>query len=262
MPKPSPVALIAAGKFSESPITSFARLADRLGPVKASSFRLASRISNHLKAGHPVPDFEEFKSARVVLVSVPDDALDGTIAELAAAEISWRGKSVLLCSAQRDSLSLHTLVRQGASPASVYPIPGFEGRRYLVEGDRAAIRDAQRLIEHGGARMLTIESGRKPLYLAALTLTGNVLIALVAASAESLHLCGLTAAQTATLIDKAVEKTVRGYWKAGAKAYRPPSDLTEQLKALTVVDSRLARYLEQAVAIANELMQRPPARQP
>jgi predicted short-subunit dehydrogenase-like oxidoreductase (DUF2520 family) len=256
MPKPLPVALIAAGKFSESPITGFARLADQLGPVKAPSFRLASRISNHLKVGHPVPDFSEFKFARVVLLAAPDDALDRTLAELAAAEVPWRGKSVLLCSARRDSLALRPLVRLGAWPASVYPIPGFEERRYLAEGHPAAVREAGRLIAHGGARMLTIESGRKPLYLAALTLTGSVLSSLVAASAESLRHSGLTATETTALVDKQVERTLRAYWKAGGKAYRSPGDLAPQLNALSGADPRLARYLERAAAAANELMTR------
>jgi predicted short-subunit dehydrogenase-like oxidoreductase (DUF2520 family) len=255
MPKPWPVALIAAGKFSESPITGFARLARQLGPVKASSYRLASRISNHMKAGHPVPDFEEFKPARMVLLSVPDESLDKTLGELMAAGISWRGKAVLLCSPERDSSALRELARMGASAASVCPIPGYEDF-YLIEGDRAAVREARRLIETGAARTLVIEAGSKPLYLAALTLTGNVLTVLVAAAAESLRYSGVTPAQTPAIVGKRVEKSLRAYWNAGAKAYRPSGDLTTQVNALKVHDPRLARYLEQAVAISTELMQR------
>src|SRR5258708_37381118 len=103
MKKAKSVALIGAGKLSGSPVSEFWRLSDRLGPVKAPSFRLASRIANSLRAGHPVRNYAEFDSCRLILVSVPDAILPAVVGEIASANICWRNKSIVLCSASLDS---------------------------------------------------------------------------------------------------------------------------------------------------------------
>ena len=54
MRKGQSVGLIGAGKITDSPLERMWALRERLGPVKASSMRVASRIANSLRAGHPV----------------------------------------------------------------------------------------------------------------------------------------------------------------------------------------------------------------
>src|ERR1700737_4659403 len=99
MKKAKSLALIGAGKLTGSPLSGFWRLSDRLGAGKSPSFRLASRIANALRAGHPVRDYAEFDSCRLILVSVPDAMLPAVVREIAAANICWRNKSIVLCSA-------------------------------------------------------------------------------------------------------------------------------------------------------------------
>src|SRR5713226_1554409 len=115
MNKAQPVALIGAGKFTDSPATRFWGLRDLLGPVKATSYRVASRIANHLRAGHPVKDYEEFESCSLVLLCVPDEAVAARAAELAACGFSWKEKAVVLCSTWLDGGELHQLAQAGAS---------------------------------------------------------------------------------------------------------------------------------------------------
>src|SRR5258706_565119 len=146
MKKAKSVALIGAGKLSTSPVSEFWRLSDRLGPVKAPSFRLASRIANRLRAGHPVRDYAEFDSCRLILVSVPDAMLPAVVGEISSANISWRNKSIVLCSALLDSGELSDLASRGASIGSISVIPGFEAPHYLVEGDPLAILESKRLV--------------------------------------------------------------------------------------------------------------------
>jgi len=133
MKKAKSVALIGAGKLTDSPLSRFYWLSDRLGPVKSSSFRLASRIANQLRAGHPVKDFEEFQSSELILVCVPDAILPLVLAELASAPIDFNGKAVVLSSFWLDSSELHQLSARGAAVASICPIPGFDNLRYLLE---------------------------------------------------------------------------------------------------------------------------------
>src|SRR5580693_2238998 len=98
MKKAKSVALIGAGKLTDSPLSRFYWLSDRLGPVKSSSYRLASRIANQLRAGCPVRDFEEFHASELILVSVPDPMLAGVLRDLASAPIDFNGKAIVLSS--------------------------------------------------------------------------------------------------------------------------------------------------------------------
>ena len=164
MKKAKSVALIAAGRLTGSPVFGFRRLSDRLGPVMAPSFRLASRIANSLRAGHPVRDYAEFDSCRLILLSVPDAMLPAVVGEIASANICWRNKTVLLCSASLDSGELRNLAACGASIGSISAIPGFEDPRYLVEGDRLAILESKRLVEQGAPRIVAMERSLKPFY--------------------------------------------------------------------------------------------------
>src|SRR6266403_5940095 len=142
MKKAQSVALIAAGRVTGSVVGGFGRLSERLGPVMAPSFRLASRIANSLRAGHPVRNYAEFDSCRLILVSVPDAMLPAVINEIASANISWRNKSIVLCSALLDSGELSDLASRGASIGSISVIPGCEAPHYLVEGDPLAILES------------------------------------------------------------------------------------------------------------------------
>src|SRR5258707_15052502 len=98
MKKAQSVGLIGAGSLTDSPLTRFWWLSERLGPVKSASFRVASRIANMLRAGHPVKDYAEFESCALVLVCVPEECVAAVIADMLSSEVSWRGKAVVLCS--------------------------------------------------------------------------------------------------------------------------------------------------------------------
>ncbi|HWY49685.1 MAG TPA: hypothetical protein VNX70_20020, partial [Bryobacteraceae bacterium] len=140
MKKAQLVGLIGTGSLTDSPLTRFWWLSERLGPVKSASYRVASRIANMLQAGHPVKDYAEFESCVLILVCVREASVSQIVSEMLSAEISWPGKAVVLCSTWLDSSELRELSARGASVGSISPIPGFEDERYLVEGDPLAIR--------------------------------------------------------------------------------------------------------------------------
>src|SRR5258708_39497996 len=98
MKKAKSVALTGAGKLTDSPLSRFYWLSDRLGPVKSSSYRLASRIANYLRAGHPVKTVEEFQDSDLILLCVPKRILSHIVDELASSEIDFHGKALVLCS--------------------------------------------------------------------------------------------------------------------------------------------------------------------
>lgn len=210
-----------------------------------------------LGAGYAVKEYEELDSCRLILVCVPDELVPKIVAELTASSISWRGKAAVLCSSWLDSSELDDLSARGAAIGSISPIPGYDEMRYLVEGDRLAIREARTLVEYREKRAVDIQRPLKPFYLAALTCTGTLLFTLLAATSESLQHAGIPAAASENILERLVTRTVRSFIKAGRNAYPAlPPDLTRQLRALQSVDPRLARYIEQSARLAMQFKQK------
>jgi len=256
MKKAQLVGLIAAGSLTDSPLTRLGCLPERLGPVKSATYRVASRIVNMLRAGHPVKDYAEFDACILILVCVPDEAVSRVVSEMLSSGVSWRGKAVILSSTWLDSGALRDLSAHGASIGSISPIPGFDDQRYLVEGDPLAIRESKRLVERRDRRVVAIERSLKPFYLAALTCTGSLLFALLRVAFESLQLATVPPGFSATLLDRQISRTLRSFIKGGRRAYPTPRELPRQLRALRVANPELARYLENSCHVASMLMEK------
>jgi predicted short-subunit dehydrogenase-like oxidoreductase (DUF2520 family) len=254
MKKAKSVALIGAGKLTGSPLSRFYWLSERLGPVKSSSFRLASRIANQLRAGHPVKDFEEFRSSELILVCVPEPLLPEVLDDLASAPIDFTGKAVVLSSSWQDSSDLRKLSARGAAVGSICLIPGFDDLRYLVEGDPVAVLRSRRLVEHRDRRAVTIERKLKPFYLAALTWTGSIFFSVLMAAAESLRLAGVAPATSSNILEKQVARTLRSFMRAGRNALPTPLELSRQVCALAAIDPDLAHYMEQSAGLSERLL--------
>lgn len=255
MKRAKSVALIGEGKLTDSSLARFWSLSEMLGPVKASSYRVASRIANRLRAGHPVKDYREFQACRLILICVPDHALPRVLEELAVSEISWPGKAVVLCNAWLDSSELRELAVRGASVGSISTIPGFDDLWYLVEGDKLAIQQSKRLLEHRERRAFAIDRQLKPFYLAALTCTGSLLVALIIAAAESLRHTGVPVSASSAILEKQMNKSLRSYLRGGRRAYQAPRELSRQLRALSADDPPLASYIEQSCRAAARLLE-------
>jgi predicted short-subunit dehydrogenase-like oxidoreductase (DUF2520 family) len=254
MKKAQSVGLIGTGSLTDSPLTRFRWLSERLGPVKSTSYRLASRIANMLQAGHPVRDYTEFEACVLVLVCVSEEDVPRVVSEMLSSGISWRGKAVVLCSTWLDSGALRDLSAHGALVGSINPIPGFDDRRYLAEGDALAIRESKRLLEHRDCRVVAIERPLKPFYLAAFTCTGSLLFALVHVAFEALRHSGVSPGVSATLLERQITRTLRSFLKGGRRAYPEPRELPRQLRALSAASPELEHYFEQSCRLASRLM--------
>ena len=254
MKKAQSVGLIGTGSLTDSPLTRFWWLSERLGPVKSATYRVASRIANMLQAGHPVKDYAEFESCVLILVCVPEETVPRVVSEMTSSGISWEGKAVVLCSMWLDSGELGALAARGASVGSIAPIPGFDDERYLVEGDPLAIRQAKSLVEYRERRAVAIERPFKPFFLAALTCTGTLLFALLHVAFESLHQARIAPGLSATLLERQMTRTLRSLVKGGRRAYPTPRELPRQIRALSVANPELAYYLEQSTLLASRLL--------
>ena len=254
MKKAQSVGLIGTGSLTDSPLTRFRWLPERLGPVKSASYRVASRIANMLQAGHPVKDYAEFEACVLILVCVPEESVARIVSELVTSGISWKGKAVVLCSMWLDSGDLRELSALGAAVGSLAPIPGFDDQRYLVEGDPLAIRQSRSLVEYRDRRALAIDRPYKPFFLAALTCTGTLLFALLHVASESMRHARIPPSLSAPLIERQLARTLRSLLKGGRRAYPVPRELPRQLRALAAVNPELAHYLDQTSRLASRLI--------
>ena len=254
MKKAKPVALVGAGNLTDSPLISFLRHSDQLGPVKSPSYRLASRISNMFRAGQAVKDYAPLDSCRLILVCVPDNKLPNVLSDLESSGINWQGKALVLCSMSLDSGQLGEFAQSGAAIGSMSPIPGFEDFRYLVEGDRLAVLEIKRMVALRKHRIIAIERSLKPFYLAALTCTGNLLFALLVAASESLRHAGLPSPVSATILEKQFGKALRSYLKSGRNLNNSSQGLLKELHVLSATDPTLAHYIEQSYRLSSRLL--------
>ena len=214
------IGLIAAGKITDSPLTRIWAFRERLGPVKAPSMRVASRISNSLRAGHPVCDYQDFDACGLILISTPDPLLPRIVEELSAQPLTWIHKTVVLCSALLGSNHLERLSSAGASVGSLCAIPGFEDRWFLLEGDKRVETQIGSIMDQECTRITPIRNSSKQLYMTALACTGSLFTPLLIRAGSLLKQAGVPITESEAIIAKQVERTMRMYFRAGQKVRR------------------------------------------
>jgi predicted short-subunit dehydrogenase-like oxidoreductase (DUF2520 family) len=225
MRKGQSIGLIGAGKLTDSPLVRLWASRARLGPVKAPSLRVASRISNSLRAGHPVADYQEFEQCGLILISMPDSLLPKLVVELSSQPLTWSNKAVVLCSALLGAKELDRLMAAGASVGSLCSIPGFEDRWVLLEGDKLVEARVRQIVDERLTRFTLIRPSYKPLYLTALALTGSLFIPMLMRASDSLRQAGIPVTESEAILEKQVERSMRSYFRAGRKVHRLRTDV-------------------------------------
>ena len=248
MKKPPPVALLCAGNLTDSAITRFRGLGVRLGPVKSSSLRLASRFANILRAGYPVAGYDTFRECPLLLVAVPDALVSSAVRDVLRADLDWTRVSVILCSASLESEELDPLAELGARTASICEAPASDGMLFVAEGDAEAIKRVRPLVQgpsrSGTTRVLSLAPGHKAMYLAALACTGPLIASILNCAGECLKLAGVTAADADAMLQMQTEKTTRAFLKGGRKRSQEPDGLDRQIAALESHDAELAEFFQ------------------
>jgi hypothetical protein len=255
MKKPPPLALFATGKVADFGILKLGPVREQLGPVRASSLRVASRMVNQMRAGRAVSGFEELAECPVVLVCVPPSKLKSAVDELACSGLDWRHKTVLLCNDWSGGASAEPLERLGASVGALLEVASEARPLYLLDGDGRALREARKLVSRRNAILIPLAPGSKPFLLAAMHCTGPLLYASLRVASGCLRKTGLPAPLTTALLQRAFSRTLRSHQHSGPKApgdfrnVRPPGGVLEHLDAQTVA------YLEASAAAAGMVVE-------
>jgi predicted short-subunit dehydrogenase-like oxidoreductase (DUF2520 family) len=256
------VGLIAAGATAKACVTSM-RLAERLGPVAASSYRVASRIANTLRAGYAVKSYAEVKGANPVVVCVPDSALPRTIQSVSTAGIQWKGVVALLYSTRRDSREIRPLREAGAFTGSMRPLEGVPDR-FLVEGDKQSVAVARRIVQQARGKIVELNGNTAGAYLAAVSFSSSLFIPMLEASIECLRMAGVGSMEASRLAETLFERSLRAHRHGGRKSWSGPlaagdeEEIRRELEALESHNPLLANYYREVCRFALELFGRHP----
>lgn len=262
MTRQKQVGLIASGRMVDSALTRAPGLCAGLGPVVASSLRLASRYANKLKAGRAAR-VDEMEQCGMVLIQAPAEKLPRVLGMLLHAVRDWRGKVVVLLSEDLDVAALEAVRAQGAAVCAAALAPGPGTPVLVAEGDAAAVRAVREWGRTAKIRLVELNEGTKLMYGAALTSANTLILPVLEAAQRSLRGAGLSLPDARRIVAYLAAGAVRAHKAHGRKAWRNPglpgrrAAVRAQLAALEGLDGRLAKFQASGLRAALGLFGQP-----
>lgn len=260
MKRPLQAGLIVEGNSTNSTVLRLPKIPEELGPVKSRSLRVARRLSNLLKAGYPVANYEGLQAARLILLRVPDSAVPRIVEELCQSELVFKDLSFVLCESWLPANALEPLRACGASVATLVNVPNSRRAWFVVEGQLAAVRQMRRLIELNEARALELRPGTKQFYFAAMLLATTVPIPLFLAAQRALRGSGVSGNHLRTVLNEMAQSMFKGFSK-GARGFSggPLTECSDEtaaayFEALRRSDPQLADLVMDGLARARRVM--------
>ncbi|MGI8961593.1 MAG: hypothetical protein ACR2IV_17885 [Bryobacteraceae bacterium] len=223
---------------------------------------MARRLSNLLKAGYSIANYEGLQAARLILLRVPDSAVPRIVDELCRSELVFRGLSFVLCESWLSVGVLDPLRVRGASVATLVNVPNSGRKWFVVEGQLAAVRQMRRFLELNEARALELRPGTKHLYFTAVLLATTVPIPLFLAAQKALRSSGVSGNHLRIVLNemaqgmfKSFSKGARGFWGC------PLTECSDEtanahFEALRRNDQQLADLVTEELARARRLIEK------
>jgi len=222
--------LLGVGGASRSYLSRMPSVLARLGPVKASSYQVARRLANSLRAGFAVSHYSALECCPLIWIYEPEHFLDLVARDLMA-QMPVHDTMIVLCECVRDSLWPSPLRAGGARVASLNLVEQSQDKLFVAEGHADTLRVLDQLLAGEKRKLIQMPPAAKPLYFAGVQLAKYLALPAIAASVESLRAAGFPRAQAARLTEALVTRAVASYGKAGKKAWNPRSE-AELLGAL------------------------------
>jgi predicted short-subunit dehydrogenase-like oxidoreductase (DUF2520 family) len=217
MKKQLQLGLIVEGNAISSAILRLPGLAAELGPIKSTGLQGSRRVSNFLRAGYAVTEYEELQEAKLVLIRVPDAVLPRIIDELCASDLVFPELSFVLCESWIMTDVLKPLKARGASVASLVAARGGKRNSFVVEGELTTSRQVRRVLERAGARTVELRPGTKSLFFAADLFASALPVPLLLAAQQALRDSGVTGNRLWELMDEMGREMLDSFLR-GARA--------------------------------------------
>ena len=225
MKMPRQLGLIVEGNSTKSVILRYPGLADSIGPIKASVLSVAHRVSNFIRAGDAIHDYEDLANCDLVLIRVPDASVPRIVDELCVSALPMSGISFLLCESWLSSEILSPLKARGRDGSYPLAVPAQSSQWFALEGQYAAVKRSKRLLNSVDASTVELRTGTKHLYFAASAFAETLPRALFAAAQRSLRRAGLSGNHLYLLLEEMAQNMFRDITAALAPAGPGPSRL-------------------------------------
>jgi predicted short-subunit dehydrogenase-like oxidoreductase (DUF2520 family) len=195
------VGVIGAGRAGTVLGAALTRAGHEVVAASAVTERSVQRAAR-LLPGVPIRQpGEVLAAADLVLLTVPDDALPGLVAGLAATEAPLEGRLLVHASGKHGIAVLDPATRRGALPLALHPVMTFTGRpddvdrlagvSFGVTAPAALRPAAEALVIEMGGEPVFIEEANRGLYHAALASAANHLVTLVVQAGDLLSAAGV-----------------------------------------------------------------------
>jgi predicted short-subunit dehydrogenase-like oxidoreductase (DUF2520 family) len=195
------LAILGAGRVGRALGRALHEHGWQIGVVTARSEASARKAVKFIRAGRAFAYISpQVVGAQTILLSVPDDAIAETAAELArVGGEQLRRKIVLHTSGACDASALQAVRAFGAFAASMHPlqtfnglsVPPLAGKVFGIEGDPAAVRVARAIARALGGILVNIKRENKVAYHAAGAFASGLLLSLQEAGVQILQNAGL-----------------------------------------------------------------------
>jgi predicted short-subunit dehydrogenase-like oxidoreductase (DUF2520 family) len=263
------VGVVGAGRVGAALGAALARAGHQVVAASAVSEASRERARRYLP-GVPLTQPEEAVArAELALLAVPDDALPGLVAGLAATGADLAGRLLVHTSGRYGIGVLGPAVRRGALPLALHPVMTFTGRPDdadrlngisfgVTAPDQLRTAAEALVIEMGGEPVFVAEEDR-PLYHAALASAANHLVGLVAESCDLLAAVGAAnpGRMLGPLLSAALDNALRlgDAGLTGPVARGDADTVTRHLEVLAAASPRaLAAYLALARLTASRAL--------
>lgn len=224
----SDIALIGAGKLGTNLGYALRRKGHRIAVISDKSLHAAQEGRRLIGQGE-ITDDNRYAARRGnwVILTVPDDAIDGVAEDLAGSDVAWQGKFVFHCSGLLTSGSLASLEKEGALVASLHPVQSFPQKKPVpgiftdifigLEGRTDGLELATRITEQLGGRPFILEARNKPLYHTACSIASNSIATLLDAATRLLKQAGLAESVASQVLLPLVQGTLQNVKKFDAE---------------------------------------------
>lgn len=218
------LSIVGAGRLGRA-LGRRLELGWKIGVVCARGEASARNAVRFIGAGRPQAGLTvQALMSRVVLLTVPDDAIPAVARKLAQiGGDEWRGLIVLHTSGALDSTVLSPLKSCGAAVGSMHPLQSFsgvgapplEGRVFGIEGDEPAVLVARRIARALEGTPVQLRAEKKALYHAAGALAAGHLLAMEEAGVQLLMNAGITRAAATKALLSLSRQVLDNYEKLG-----------------------------------------------
>jgi len=214
------IVIIGGGRLGTSLGRALAGKGHSIRAVTCRRKRSAEESRSVIGQGRAMTDnAAAARLGNVIFLCLPDEEIASVAWRLARSRVNWAGKTVFHTSGILSSDVLKPLEERGALTASLHPAQAFPGKRtppshfrgisFGIEGHKAALTLARRLVRQLGAKAVVIPADAKPLYHAALAFASNFLVILVDAASGLLNQAKIPENKAAGVLFPLIQGTLR-----------------------------------------------------